>query len=314
MTTINTIEDFLRIVRENEELRSAIRRELLTEDLLALPSEFAEMRKTQDSMQESLKATMETQSAMLETQNTLLKSLAAIMEEQRQMRGDITNMRGDITEMRGDITEMRGDITNIRGDVTEIRGDITETRRDIGALHGMYRRQHDDLARFRGNYAFESARRNDVAIARLFAHRHGLRQINVRVLPHNERRVMLVENQTALAGLDLWDPMGDTFLRPDLVAEVTDLAEAEQPRYYIAAEASFTADDKEIARVTDHAKIIRCATGRDAYAIVAAVRLDSRTGSDRLLEDPEEYLNANNEDTALWYPLPEDDLEPPDPC
>ena len=80
MTTINTIEDFLRIVREDEELRLAVRRELLTEDLLALPSEFAEMRKTQDSMQESLKATMETQSALLETQNTLLESLAAIME------------------------------------------------------------------------------------------------------------------------------------------------------------------------------------------------------------------------------------------
>ena len=87
----------------------------------------------------------------------------------------------------------------------------------------------------RRNYALYAARRNDVAIARLFAHRHGLRQINVRVLSHNERRVMLVENQTALAGLDLWDPMGDTFLRPDLVAEVTGLVEAEQPRYYIAA-------------------------------------------------------------------------------
>ena len=42
MTTINTVEDFLRAMRENDELRSAVRRELLSEELLALPQRFAE--------------------------------------------------------------------------------------------------------------------------------------------------------------------------------------------------------------------------------------------------------------------------------
>ena len=166
----------------------------------------------------------------------------------------------------------------------------------------------------RGNYAIDAARKNDMEIARLFAHRHGLRQIDVRMLPHNERRMMLVENQTALPGLDLWDPMGDSFLRPDLVAEVTDLLDAEQPRYYITVEASFTAHDRDVSRATDHAKIIRCATGLDAYAVVAAVRLDPHINSDRISEGIEEYLNANSKDTALWYPIVEDDLEPADPC
>ncbi len=43
MTTINTVEDFLRAMRENAELRSAVRRELLSEELLALPQRFAEL-------------------------------------------------------------------------------------------------------------------------------------------------------------------------------------------------------------------------------------------------------------------------------
>ncbi len=166
----------------------------------------------------------------------------------------------------------------------------------------------------RRNYAIDAARQSDMAIARLFAHRHGLRQINLRALSDNERRMMLVENQTELAGLDLRAPLGDTFLRPDFIAEVTDLVYADQPRYYIAAEASFTAHDRDIERATDHAKIIRCATGLNAYAVIAAVRLDPHIDSDLVLEDAEEYLNANNENTALWYPLPETDLEPLDPC
>ena len=43
-------------------------------------------------------------------------------------------------------------------------------------------------------------------------------------------------------------------------------------------------------------------------ATVAAVRLDPHIDSDRITEDAEEYLNANNENSALWYPLVEDDL------
>ena len=58
MTTINTIEDFLRVVRENEELRSAVRRELMTEEVLALPGQFAVMLKTQNSMLERLDSVM----------------------------------------------------------------------------------------------------------------------------------------------------------------------------------------------------------------------------------------------------------------
>ena len=46
MATINTIDDLLRIVRENEEYRVALRRELLTDDLLSLPAQFAEMLET----------------------------------------------------------------------------------------------------------------------------------------------------------------------------------------------------------------------------------------------------------------------------
>ena len=42
MATINTIHDLIRLLRENEEWRNAVRRELLTEELLELPQRFAE--------------------------------------------------------------------------------------------------------------------------------------------------------------------------------------------------------------------------------------------------------------------------------
>ena len=52
MATINTIEDIIRILREDGEARSAIRRELLTEELLAMPGQLVEMLKTQTAILE----------------------------------------------------------------------------------------------------------------------------------------------------------------------------------------------------------------------------------------------------------------------
>ncbi len=47
-TIIENSEDFLRAMRENDEFRLAARRELLSEELLALPQRFAEYSQTTD--------------------------------------------------------------------------------------------------------------------------------------------------------------------------------------------------------------------------------------------------------------------------
>lgn len=49
MVIINTSDDLIRIVRENSEFRAAMRRELLTEELLDLPRRFAEFAKASES-------------------------------------------------------------------------------------------------------------------------------------------------------------------------------------------------------------------------------------------------------------------------
>lgn len=48
MAIINTADDLLRLLRENAEFREAVRRELLTEELLELPKRFAEYAKRTD--------------------------------------------------------------------------------------------------------------------------------------------------------------------------------------------------------------------------------------------------------------------------
>ena len=84
---MTTIEDLLRIVRENEEFRAALRRELLTDELLALPAQFA---------------------VMLETQNRMLADIAELRQTQNDMRDDLKAQHGILRRQQSDFGRFRG--------------------------------------------------------------------------------------------------------------------------------------------------------------------------------------------------------------
>ena len=72
MTTINTADDLIEVLKSDDKVRSAVRRELLTEELVALPERFDQM--------------LETQTEMLKTQTSILEDIKGIREEQTALR------------------------------------------------------------------------------------------------------------------------------------------------------------------------------------------------------------------------------------
>ena len=178
--------------------------------------------------------------------------------------------------------------------------------------HEMYRRQHDDMGRFRGNYAMYAARKNRYEIARLFARPRLIRRIECNLLDSDVLNKMLNDNYESLDTLGLSEETLDSLPMADLVIEVTD-RRGSRPSFYIAVEASFTADSKDVTRAAERASILRCATGLDAYAVVASVRLAPNI-EDLVFDDAERFMEADSGNSAFWYPLVEYDLEPLDPC
>ena len=103
MTTINTADDLLSLLRENQEFREAVRKAILTEELLALPAVFSAFA-------------------------------SEIRGEIKEVRGEIKRVDWDI---RGELTEMRGDITEMRGDIKRIENKQDGHTNDIGELKGI---------------------------------------------------------------------------------------------------------------------------------------------------------------------------------
>ena len=98
MVTINTADDLIDVLRSDDRVRSAVRRELLTEEVLALPAQFGKMVEAQTAMQDA-------QTAMQKTQTEILKNIEGIREEQVALRKE---HKADREESIQDMHRFRG--------------------------------------------------------------------------------------------------------------------------------------------------------------------------------------------------------------
>lgn len=175
----------------------------------------------------------------------------------------------------------------------------------------MYRREHQDLQRFRGNYASDDAMQNRNEIAKLFAKTRLMRRIHYNVLDSIALDTRVQNKYESINDLGLSDDAWDDFPAADLVIEVTGRSSS-IAGFYIVVEASFTAGNTDVSRARERAQILR-ATDLDAYAVVAAIRLAPDT-QDIVFDNIERYLEADDGNKVFWFPIVEEDLESPDPC
>ena len=89
MTMINTAEDIIRLLRKNPEFRETLRRELLTDELLALPQRFAEYAATTDRR---------------------LDRVVDDLEDVKDTLDNVTNSLGSVTDTLGSVTDTLGDL------------------------------------------------------------------------------------------------------------------------------------------------------------------------------------------------------------
>ena len=276
MATIDTTDDLLRLVREDSDFRATMRRELLTAELLEVPQRLT----------------------------ALEQSTAALIDYTTATNRRLDNIEADITVMKDDIAVTKNDISVIKN--------------DINGLGEAFRREVQAQSSYRGNYAQSAATGSNQDIARPFAELRGMSRIKTRQVSRVMVENWLMNNVPLVEALKLRPRAWDTFLTPDDIAGVRNLqAENDtEPEFYIVVEASYTGEVEDINKATDHAKIVRAVTGLDAYPVVAAVQLDDQMEPEvrnRLYDDIQQFVEANDAEAAFWYPLGSADLRPAEP-
>ena len=104
MTTINTADDLLTLLRENQEFREAARQAILTEELLALPAMFnafvSEMRDFVSEMRSYTKVTDERLERLEERQQKLEEGQLRLERGQHGHTNDIGMLKGIALETK----------------------------------------------------------------------------------------------------------------------------------------------------------------------------------------------------------------------
>ena len=281
MTTINNIEDFLRIVREDEALRSAMRRELLTEELLELPARVAEMSRTQD--------------AMLETQNSILKTQEEFRQEMAEFRQTQEEFRQSMAEFRQEMAEFRKTQDFILKEIADLRKTQNSILERLTVVEDNTRRNTVQIGELKGLFMERSARDD----APIITSDMGLRWL--KTLGRGD--VVMIADEAQRSGLTAGisrDHMR-AFRRADLVIEAAD---SDGETHYVAVEISYTANGRDTERATRHAEYITRFTGISAYAAIASVHIDNRI-EDALTEADPRPLDVDHETKVFWSRLPE---------
>ena len=276
MTTINTPDDLLRLVREDDTFREAMRRELLTVELLEAPQRIANIEQSVTALIEHANAT----NARLDRMDQIL---AAIVEQTNAI-----NRRLDLVER-----DINGLGESFRREVraqSSFRGNYAQTAASASDI---------DIAHlFAHRHGLEDIKTRHISRSNLEAWLRENRDL-VKSLDIRQRATRTFLRPDIIASVN------------DLYS-----ADGAAPVYYIVIEASYTGDTEDVDRATDHAKIVRAVTGLEAYAVVAAVMLDDemeQATRSRLFDDLERFVDARDENGAYWHQLYSADLKPPEP-
>ncbi len=147
MTTINTIDDLVRILDEHPEWLEAVRARLLTRELLELPQTVAQLDERLARIEENQAELARSQAALVRGHAQLAEALARLETRQDRMQDDLGWIKGRIIYdiVRNDAGQIAREMgfeleqTLVRADLMELtrRQDVSDLPR--GTLQSFHR-------------------------------------------------------------------------------------------------------------------------------------------------------------------------------
>ena len=235
MTVIHTTDDLIRLLNENDEFRQAVRRHVLSDELIQLPERHAKFETRVEGFIDEQRQFNKEQRQFNQRIETEISELRQFNKEQRQFNKEQRQfnqrMETEISELRQFNKEQRQFNQRMENSIGELRGN---TARQVVSTHFI------EIAEGMGFQCKGILMRADL----------------VQMLTHSERDDI---------------PHGDrqSFFRADLVVEATD---SDGAMHYIAVEASYTADQRDTSRAQRNAALLTRFTGHPAHAAIASVR------------------------------------------
>ncbi|MDE2787533.1 MAG: hypothetical protein OXL37_12840 [Chloroflexota bacterium] len=279
MTTINNIEDFIRVLDEHPEWLEAVRSRLLPRALLDLPEEFAKFAAEVRRATEISNQRLDRLEAHAETTNQRLDRLEAHTET--------TNQRLDRLEAHAETTNQRLTAleTGLAQLTEEVRQFVAATNQRLIALETDMRTLRNQMGDIRGRIVYDIVRDE----APLLAGSMGFQFSAIRHRGDLQRLTQANDVSWMLP------QVLQSFQRADLVIAANN---PDGELHYIVVEISYTVNGYDTTRAVRNAEFLTRITGVPTTPAVAGVVLDHHVEDSIAAED------------IFWYSIPMGDLRP----
>ncbi len=120
MVTINNTDDLIRALRENPDFHAAARRELLTEELLALPQRFSQYAESTDKRLDRVDYRLD---SLEQGQRQLQSDVKDLQQGQQRLESGQRRLENQVNALRGDAleTKMPTRLCDMMSDELDIR-------------------------------------------------------------------------------------------------------------------------------------------------------------------------------------------------
>ena len=257
MTTMDTVEDFLRVLRERPDVREAVRREILTEEILALPQTVAEI------------ATMVRELVRVQTEHTArIESLGTAV---KGLKGDVKGLKTDMVEVKADVKGLKADMVEVKADVKGLKADMVEVKADVKGLKGDV---SDLQTKVGGLMGSDLERRILTLLPPLLSQRLGLRR--TRTIHHPNltpslESAFIASIESAADETRITDSDEERLRVTDLILHAR--RKDDGAEVWIAVEASGTIGQDDVDRASQSAGALQAAFEEDAVAVVVGYRI-----------------------------------------
>ena len=268
MTTVNTMEDLMRLLDENPVWQEAVRIRILTPQLLELPEKFAQHR--EEFLQLSAEF-VQHRAEFVQLSNEFAQNrseFVQLSEEFARHRGEFLQLSAEFARHRAEFTRHQEDFVRHRAEFLKLsdafvqhQGEFLKHSTMLVELRAEFiehrREMREDLRWIKAGYVLYRIRR----MGAHFAQELGL-QYRRRVEP--EELTAITHNRT-----ELTRAQRKSFNLSDLIFMAADEDGAER---YVVVEVSYTANGRDSKRALEHAEILTRYTGIPALSAVAGVR------------------------------------------
>ena len=289
MTTVNTMEDLMRLLDENPVWQEAVRVRILTPQLLELPEKFAQHREE-----------------FLQLSNEFAQHRAEFVqlaEEFAQHRSEFVKLSNEFVQLSNEFAQLSNEFAQHRSEFVQLSEEFARHRGEFLQLSTEFARHREDFVRHRSEFlklsdAFAKHQGDFLKLSTAFVehraefidHRREMREdlsqikaahalyMTSRMGAHfaqelglQYRRQVEPEELTAITHnrTELTRAQRKSFNLSDLIFMAADEDGTER---YVVVEVSYTANGRDSKRALEHAEILTRYTAVPAVAAVAGVR------------------------------------------